>query len=125
GYFGVYAYQSGNGSNDWAGYFGGDLRATDYFTAGLKAFTIDHPLDPENKVLRHACIESDQARNLYDGTVITDAQGLATIRLPNWFEALNQDFRYQLTVLDDVNSVDFAQAKVVQKIHGNQFAIRT
>ncbi len=42
------------------------------------------------------------------------------LQLPNWFEALNQDFRYQLTVIGD-----FAQAIVAQKIQNNQFVIRT
>jgi hypothetical protein len=35
--------------------------------------------------------------NIYSGTVILDAQGEASINLPDWFEALNGDFRYQLT----------------------------
>lgn len=37
-------------------------------------------------------------KNIYDGVVTTDAQGRATVQLPDWFEALNTEFRYQLTV---------------------------
>ena len=37
--------------------------------------------------------------NIYTGNVITDELGLATIKLPEWFEAENTDFRYQLTVV--------------------------
>jgi hypothetical protein len=61
--------------------------------------------------------------NFYSGNVITDAQGYATVTLPDYFEAINRDFRYQLTVID--SSDDFVLAKVVQKIRNNQFVIRT
>ena len=43
--------------------------------------------------------------NVYNGNVTTDADGNATVTLPEWFEALNRDFRYQLTVIGQ-----FAQA---------------
>ena len=59
-------------------------------------------------------------KNIYDGTVTTDRTGLATVTLPDWFEALNRDFRYQLTVIGQ-----FAQAIVASEISGNQFSIRT
>ena len=59
-------------------------------------------------------------KNIYDGTVTTDAQGNATVRLPSWFEALNSDFRYQLTVIGQ-----FAQAIVSRKVQNNEFAIKT
>jgi hypothetical protein len=42
------------------------------------------------------------------------------VQLPDWFEALNRDFRYQLTVLGT-----FAQAIVAEKIKNNQFTIKT
>ena len=58
--------------------------------------------------------------NIYDGNVITDAQGNAVISLPDWFEALNRDFRYQLTVVGQ-----FAQAIVSSKVANHQFAIKT
>ena len=59
-------------------------------------------------------------KNIYDGNVITDGEGLATVNLPDWFEALNRDFRYQLTVIGQ-----FAQAIVAHEIENNQFQIRT
>src|SRR5882757_5547549 len=31
------------------------------------------------------------------GVVTTDSAGKATVELPDWFETLNRDFRYQLT----------------------------
>ena len=36
-------------------------------------------------------------KNLYDGIAILDTQGETIVELPPWFEALNQEFRYQLT----------------------------
>ena len=59
-------------------------------------------------------------KNIYDGTVTTDSGGNAVITLPDWFEALNRDFRYQLTVIGT-----FAQAIVAEKIKRNHFTIKT
>lgn len=96
------------------------------FTAsGAKSFTIDHPLDPENKILRHFCTEGPEALNAYSGNTVTDESGYAVIRLPNYFESINKNFRYQLTVVDEGDSAEFVEVKVVRKIRGNQFAIRT
>ena len=84
------------------------------------SFKIDHPLDPANKYLYHSFVESPDMKDIYDGNVVTDASGNATVTLPDWFEALNRDFRYQLTVIGQ-----FAQAIVASRIAGNQFTIRT
>ena len=46
--------------------------------------------------------------------------GYATVQLPDYFEALNKDFRYQLTVIGA-----FAQAIISQKVKDNQFVIQT
>jgi hypothetical protein len=62
-----------------------------------KFFTIDHPLDPENQYLVHSSVESSEYKNFYDGIATLDANGAAVVGLPHWFEALNKDFRYQLT----------------------------
>ncbi|BDQ03413.1 hypothetical protein [Ignavibacterium sp.] len=117
--YGVYGRASGSGTN-WAGYFNGDVNVTGTISKGGGSFKIDHPLDPQNKYLYHSFVESPDMKNIYDGTVITDASGYATVTLPEWFEALNKDFRYQLTVIGD-----FAQAIVAQEIQNNQFTIRT
>jgi hypothetical protein len=97
------------------------------FSAFLKFFRIDHPLDPANKELLHACVESDEYKNIYDGTVTTDARGLATVTMPDWFDALNEKFRYQLTVIDGSDD-DFIFAKVYSKLgedEPNRFTIKT
>jgi trimeric autotransporter adhesin len=105
---------SGNGS------FAGNLNVTGKLTKGSGSFKIDHPLDPANKYLSHSFVESPDMMNVYNGNVTTDRHGLATVVLPNYFESLNGDFRYQLTVMGK-----FAQAIVAKKIANNQFVIRT
>jgi len=84
------------------------------------SFRIDHPLDPANKFLSHSFVESPDMKNIYDGNVTTDATGTATVTLPDYFAALNRDYRYQLTVLGQ-----FAQAMVSREIAGNSFEIHT
>jgi hypothetical protein len=114
---GVGNFLSGNG---YAGNFNGDVNVTGKITAGTKDFKIDHPLDPANKYLYHSSVESSEMMNIYTGNVTTDGDGSATVQLPAWFEALNTDFRYQLTVMGQ-----FAQAIVSRKVAGHQFGIRT
>jgi hypothetical protein len=63
--------------------------------------------------------------NIYNGNVVSDARGYATVSLPDWFQALNRDFRYQLTVIDERDGDGFAQAKVVRGVKDNSFVIRT
>ena len=109
--------QAGSGL---AGVFTGDISVSGAISAGTKDFKIDHPLDPANKYLVHASVESSEMKNIYDGVVVTDAQGEAMVSLPEWFEALNTDFRYQLTVIGQ-----FAQAIVGHEIENRQFQIKT
>jgi hypothetical protein len=87
---------------------------------GGGSFKIDHPLDPENKYLSHSFVESPDMMNIYNGNVVTDRRGFATVVLPDYFEALNRDFRYQLTVIGQ-----FAQAIVSSEIGQGRFTIRT
>jgi hypothetical protein len=109
------------GEGGLAGSFGGNVIVTNNLAvSGLKQFHIDHPLDPANKYLNHFSMESNEVLNTYSGNVTTDASGTATVDLPDYFEALNKDYRYQLTVIGQ-----FAQAIVSEEIHGNRFAIRT
>lgn len=99
------------------------LHVTGTIAGTTKNFWIDHPQDPYNKILRHACVESDEYKNFYDGTITTDSRGYATITMPTWFSALNEKFRYQLTVLDD--GEEFVLAKVTKKLVADRFTIRT
>lgn len=61
------------------------------------SFMIDHPLDPKNKLLYHFFVESPDVKNIYDGIAVLDEKGGALIVLPNYFFALNKDFRYLAT----------------------------
>jgi hypothetical protein len=104
-----------------AGYFDGSVSVLGNFgVTGLKAFHIDHPLDPANKYLNHFAIESNEGLDTYSGNVTTDARGTAIVELPDYFEALNTNYRYQLTVIGQ-----FAQAIILQEIQNNRFVIRT
>lgn len=57
-------------------------------------------------------------KNIYDGVVALDAAGEAVVDLPVWFEALNRDFRYQLTCIGGVAAVYIAE-----EVSGNHFRI--
>jgi hypothetical protein len=103
-----------------AGLFNGDVTINGRLRASVKSFVIDHPLDPANKYLSHSSVESPDSMNIYSGEVITDTEGNATIALPDYFGALNRDFRYQLTVIGK-----FAQAIVASGIENNRFSIKT
>ena len=80
-----------------AGFFAGNVRVTGLLTKGGGGFEIDHPLAPRQRTLRHSFVESPDMKNLYDGVATCDGKGRAVVVLPKWFEALNRDFRYQLT----------------------------
>jgi hypothetical protein len=98
----------------------GNLDIIGSLSKGSGTFKIDDPLDPPNKYLKHSFVESPDMMNVYNGNVTTDKRGLAVITLPKYFQALNKDFRYQLTAMGT-----FAQATVAKEIHNNEFTIRT
>jgi hypothetical protein len=104
----------------YAAFFLGNVDVDGTLSKAGGSFKIDHPLDPANKYLYHSFVESPDMKNIYDGTVTTDDSGLATVTLPDWFEALNRDFRYQLTAIGQ-----FSQAIVASEVSNNQFTIKT
>ncbi|HZM86921.1 MAG TPA: hypothetical protein VFF31_10385 [Blastocatellia bacterium] len=89
----------GGATTGRAGTFEGDVQVTGNLSKGGGSFKIDHPLDPENKYLYHSFVESPDMLNIYNGTVRLDSNGEAIVELPEWFGALNKDFRYSLTAL--------------------------
>jgi hypothetical protein len=113
-------YANAFDSSNYAGNFNGNVNVTGTLSAATKNFRIDHPLDPANKYLVHASVESSELMDIYTGNATTDAAGEAVVHLPDWFEALNTDFRYQLTVIGQ-----FAQAIVSSEISNHQFSIKT
>jgi trimeric autotransporter adhesin len=86
--------------------------------AETKQFRIDDPLDPEHKYLNHTSVESSEMKNVYDGEVVLDRNGEAVVSLPEWFQALNIDYRYQLTCIGG-----YAPVYVKEEIHNNRFKI--
>lgn len=116
GYYGIFGAPAGGG---YGGYFNGRMYA-DILQKGSGSFKIDHPLYPANKYLYHSFVESPDMMNVYNGNITTDTNGLATIQMPDYFEALNRDFRYQLTCIGT-----FAQVIVERELSQNSFTIRS
>lgn len=102
----------------WAGWFHGNVLIQGHLSKSSGSFTIDHPLDPANQTLSHSFVESPDMMNIYNGNVVLDENGEAWVQLPEWFEALNKDFRYQLTCIGG-----FAPVYVATEIENNRFKI--
>ncbi len=96
----------------------GDIQATGNVSTGVSISSIDHPLDPTNRVLNHADVTSPEMLTVYSGNVVLDASGEASVDLPEWFESLNRDFRYQLTCIGG-----FANVYIAEKITNNRFRV--
>jgi hypothetical protein len=107
------------GMGTTAGNFIGNVNVSGTLTKSAGAFKIDHPLDPANKYLTHSFVESPDMMNIYNGTALLDSNGEAWISLPDWFEALNRDFRYQLTAI----GVPSPNLYVAEEVSGNRFKI--
>jgi hypothetical protein len=103
----------------YAGYFSGRVHVSGYLEKAGGGFKIDHPLDPANSYLTHSFLESDEMKNLYDGIVTLDADGGAVVEVADWFEALNEDFRYQLTAL----GAPAPTLHVAEELHDRRFRI--
>jgi hypothetical protein len=102
-----------------AGHFVGNVSVHGSLTKSSGTFKIDHPLDPENKYLYHSFVESPDMMNVYNGNATLDANGEVWINLPNYFEALNRDFRYQLTPIGG----PAPNLHVAQEVQNNRFKI--
>jgi hypothetical protein len=97
----------------------GNLTVSGNVAKGGGSFMIDHPLDPKNKILYHSFVESPDMKNINDGIIILDNNGEAWVQLPNWFQALNKDFRYQLTPIGSPCSGLY----IAQEVKNNKFKI--
>ncbi len=102
----------------YAGWFVGNVLVQGTLSKSAGSFTIDHPLDPASRTLSHSFVESPDMMNVYNGNVVLDENGQAWVQLPEWFEALNSDFRYQLTCIGG-----FAPVYVATEIGGNRFRV--
>ncbi len=97
----------------------GDVHIKGNLSKGSGSFQIDHPLDPANKYLYHSFVESPDMMNVYNGLARLDARGAVWITLPTYFEALNRDFRYQLTSIGRPQPSLY----IAREISGNRFRI--
>jgi len=97
----------------------GDLACTGTVTGGVHADKFDHPLDPANKYLVHSGVESPDLKTVYDGVIALDANGEASVQLPAYVEALNGQFRYQLTAI----GAPGPNLYIAEEISKNQFRI--
>ncbi|MCU0611874.1 MAG: hypothetical protein MUE60_08815 [Candidatus Eisenbacteria bacterium] len=88
--WGVYGNMP-NVVTDWAGWFDGDVNVTGVLAKGSGSFVIDHPLDPENRLLRHNFVESPENLLIYRGRTALDAAGQAGVDLPPYFPALAKE----------------------------------
>ncbi len=102
-----------------AGLFIGDVTVNGNLTKTSGQFRIDHPLDPAIKYLQHSFVESPDMKNIYDGVVELDENGEASVELPVWFDALNRDFRYQLTAVGGA----MPDLHVASEVSSNRFKI--
>jgi hypothetical protein len=102
-----------------AGQFDGNVQIIGNLSKSGGSFKIDHPLDPGNKYLYHSFVESPDMMNIYNGNAVLDADGQAVVQLPDWFEALNGDFRYQLTAIGGPGP----NLYIAEKVHNNSFKI--
>lgn len=112
-------FGDGAGIGSYAGFFQGRVHVNGLLSKSAGSFKIDHPLDPENKYLSHSFVESPDMMNIYNGNVVLDSRGEATITLPDYFQALNMDFRYQLTAIGKPSPNIY----IAREIAGNQFHV--
>lgn len=116
---GGYGFMSKNSNSDgYAIWATGNVNVTGTLSKAAGSFRIDHPLDPKNKWLSHSFVESPDMMNVYNGNVTLDSSGNATVTLPSYFNALNKEFRYQLTCIGG-----HADVYISSEVAGNSFKI--
>src|SRR4030095_8302577 len=103
----------------FAGKFNGDVQVTGVLSKGGGSFKIDPPLAPENRYLYHSFVESPDMMNIYNGIVSLDNNGDAVVEMPDWFGALNRNFRYLLTAV----GAPMPGLYIAEEITNNRFKI--
>ena len=112
-------FTASDATTNWAIWAQGDVNVTGDLTTSTATYKIDHPLDPENKYLSHASVESSDMMNIYNGNTELNYAGEAEIELPDWLEALNSNFRYQLTAI----GAPGPNLYIAQEVNGNTFRV--
>lgn len=103
----------------YAGLFEGNVGIAGQLWAYAKNCKVDHPLDPANKYLVHSCVESSERLNIYRGSATLNSRGEATVRLPDWAQAFNAEFEYQLTPIGD----SAPELHVAEELRNGRFRI--
>jgi hypothetical protein len=80
-------------------------------------FTIDHPLDPMNKILNHYFVESPEMVLIYRGVAVIGSGGRTEVQLPDYYDALNENSQIQLT------GVGTYEVYIAEKVQNNRFVI--
>jgi hypothetical protein len=117
--FGVWGVDSTGAAGSYAGYFSGAVFVAGNLGKSGGSFKIDHPLDPSNKYLYHSFVESPDMMNIYNGNAQLDGTGSAVITMPDWFDALNTEFRYQLTPM----GAPGPNLYIATEMHNRQFVV--
>jgi hypothetical protein len=99
--------------------FLGNLAITGALSKGSGTFEIDDPIAPATKLLFHSFVESPDVKNVYDGIATLDKNGEATIALPAYYDALNNNSRYQFSPLDQA----MPNLYIKKEEKNNQFTI--
>lgn len=103
----------------YAGYFDGYVYVGNYLLKAGGGYRIDDPRAPATRYLQHSFVESSEMKNVYDDVVQLDEKGEATVSLPDWFEVLNEEFRYQLTAIGAAGP----NLHIAEEINANHFKI--
>ncbi|MBN1826710.1 MAG: hypothetical protein JW958_10615 [Candidatus Eisenbacteria bacterium] len=77
--------------NSYAAWFDGSVVVTGTISKAGGSFLIDHPEDPENKLLRHNFVESPENLLIYRGKVKLNGAGEGIVEMPDYFEALTKE----------------------------------
>lgn len=117
--YGIWGVDSTGASGSYAGYFSGNVNVAGTLSKSGGSFKIDHPLDPANKYLYHSFVESPDMMNIYNGNAALDGSGMAVITMPDWFDTLNTEFRYQLTPM----GAPGPNLYIASEMHNRQFTI--
>ena len=88
----------GSAGPRYAGYFLGNVHITGSLSKGSGSFLIDHPLDPQNKTLRHNFVESPENLCLYRGKVKLNSSGEGKVEMPDYFKALTKETEATVTL---------------------------
>jgi hypothetical protein len=88
----------GTSTSGYAGFFSGNVWVAGAINKAACSFVIDHPQDPENKTLRHTCIESPEALVVYRGKVDLNGEGEAVVELPGYFVSLTKEDEATITL---------------------------